>query len=54
MRGQRLSVSLTSPRSLSTKGFVNLDSKGGVKEGKEAGFMIEILDEVANRAGFTW
>lgn len=51
MKGQKLSISMTRA---STPGFVNLDDQGGVKEGKEAGFMIEILDEVAMRAGFTW
>jgi len=31
-----------------------LDEEGAIKMEKEAGFMAEILDELARRAGFTW
>lgn len=52
MRGVQLSVSF--PGSPSPPGFLNYDENGAIPEGKGAGFMIEILDEVASRAGFTW
>jgi len=52
MRGVKVSVSF--PREPSPTGFINMDESGAIKTGKEAGFMIEILDAVAERAGFTW
>jgi len=54
MRGVQLSVSLPNPATYSPAGFVNIDESGAIKTGQEAGFMVEILDEVAARAGFTW
>ena len=46
MRGVNLSVSLPDARTYSPVGFVNIDENGAIKEGKAAGFMVEILDEV--------
>ena len=54
MKGVQLTVSLPNPASYSPAGFVNVDESGAIKTEQEAGFMIEILDEVAARAGFTW
>ena len=53
MEGVKLSVSLPNPASYSPPGFINVDENGAVKAGQDAGFMAEILDEVAARAGFT-
>ena len=55
MRGRQLSVSLTRPPHSAPLGFVNVDADtGAVPQGRNAGFMIEVLDEVAARAGFSW
>ena len=46
MRGVNLSVSLPDAKTYSPAGFINVDENGAIKEGKAAGFMVEILDEV--------
>lgn len=45
---------MPNPSTYSPAGFVNVDSEGSILEGKEGGFLVEVLDELAERAGFTW
>jgi hypothetical protein len=54
LRGRKLSVSMPNPATYSPIGFINMDSQGGIPQGREAGFIPELLDELARRAGFTW
>ena len=54
LRGAKLTVSMPNPLTYSPAGFVNADSEGSILQGQEAGFVVEILDELAKRAGFTW
>ena len=54
MRGRSVSVSLPNPVGYVPKGFINAHSNGSIMLASQAGFMIEVLDEVASRAGFTW
>ena len=54
LRGAKLTVSMPNPLTYSPAGFVNVDSEGSIPQGQEAGFLAEILDELASRAGFTW
>ena len=54
LRGAKLSISMPNPATYSPKGFVNADAEGSILTGKEGGLVPELLDELANRAGFTW
>ena len=54
LRGMKLTVSMPNPLTYSPAGFVNVDSEGSILQGQEAGFVVEVLDELAKRAGFTW
>jgi len=54
MRGIKLSISIPDPIGYTPVGFVNVDADGAIMIEKEGGFMIEVLDELARRAGFTW
>ena len=52
MRGVKLAISLPNAATYSPAGFVNVDSQGLIREGKEGDFLVEILGELAKRAGF--
>lgn len=54
LRGAKLTVSMPNPFTYTPAGFVNADSEGSILQGQEAGFVVEVLDELAKRAGFTW
>jgi hypothetical protein len=54
LRGKKLSISMPNPATYSPAGFVNVDAEGSILQGKEGGFIVEILDELARRAGCTW
>jgi hypothetical protein len=54
LRGKKLSISMPNPATYTPAGFVNADAEGSIPEGTEGGFVVEILDELARRAGFTW
>jgi len=54
MRGRSVSVSLPNPVGYVPEGFINAHKNGSIMLAPDAGFLIEVLDEVASRAGFTW
>lgn len=54
LRGARLAISVPNPVGYAPTGFINYDQDGALLTGQDAGFLIEILDELAKRAGFTW
>lgn len=52
-RGQ-VSLSLPNPKGYTPAGFITADSSGAILAGKNGGLLVELLDELSNRAGFTW